>query len=563
MPVLSNSAPTPDGTTATSTAPEPIVDGHVGGDGVVPTVNNTEVAPPPDETSGRRRWPWAVAGVGVVGAATAAVVLLPTDDDADTTDTAPRTVRTAVAEQRDLVEFDELDGRMVFADTVTITGSADGVVTDVVADGAVVERGDVAYAINGEPVAVLYGDVPLYRPLSLGVEGDDVAMLEANIASLGHHTFEDEDGNMVDTGFVVDGVFDDATAEAVERWQADLGVEETGLVEPTSAIVVDGASRVSTVLVETGDRIAAGSPLLDLDATETVTTAHAEHSGELDLVVGAGTELVSGDVVYAVDERAIVALVADETFDRDLEEGIDAGDDVLALETMLFELGYDADGDLQVDDEFTEETTTALTEFEDDLAEAYDGNDADGVLELDEFIVFDPGTVVGQVTTYDSETIASGSELWSTSTDGSRRIVETEIAVEDQLGITEGSVLDVEFPDGSIVTGVVVDVASSSVVDPTNPDASPTLAVEIELLSVPESVADLNELDVKVLVVDELAAGATVVPASALVSAGDGQFAVEAITTTGTTLVPVETGLFTDGFVEVTGLPVGAEVVVP
>ncbi len=123
--------------------------------------------------------------------------------------------------------------------------------------------------------------------------------------------------------------------------------------------------------------------------------------------------------------------------------------------------------------------------------------------------------------------------------------------------------LDVEFPDGSIVTGVVVDVASSSVADPTNPDASPTLAVEIELPTVPESVADLNELDVEVLVVDELVAGATVVPASALVSAGDGQFAVEAITTTGTTLVPVETGLFTDGFVEVTGLPVGAEVVVP
>ncbi len=563
MPVLSNSAPTPDGATATSTAPEPTVDDHVGGDGLVPTVNHTEVAPPPAETSGRRRWPWAVAGVGVVGAATAAVVLLPTDDDADTTDTAPRTVRTAVAEQRDLVEFDELDGRMIFADTVTITGSADGVVTDVVADGAVVERGDVAYAINGEPVAVLYGDVPLYRPLSLGVEGDDVAMLEANLASLGHHTFEDEDGNMVDTEFVVDGVFDEATAEAVERWQADLGVEETGLVEPTSAIVVDGASRVSTVLVETGDRVAAGSPLLELDATETVTTAHAEHGGELELVVPSGLELLSGDVVYAVDEQAIVAIVSAETFERDLEEGIDPGDDVLALETMLVQLGYDADGDLQVDDEFTEETTTALTEFEEDLAEAYDGNDADGVLELDEFIVFDPGTVVGQVTTYDSETIASGTELWSTSTDGSRRIVETEIAVEDQLGLTEGSVLDVEFPDGSIVPGVVVDIASSSVADPTNPDASPTLAVEIELSTVPESVAELNELDVEVLVVDELAAGATVVPASALVSAGDGQFAVEAITTTGTTLVPVETGLFTDGFVEVTGLPVGAEVVVP
>ena len=71
------------------------------------------------------------------------------------------------------------------------------------------------------------------------------------------------------------------------------------------------------------------------------------------------------------------------------------------------------------------------------------------------------------------------------------------------------------------------------------------------------------ELDVEVKLVDELSAGATVVPVSALVARGDGTFEVEALTTTGTTFVPVDPGMFSDGVVAVEGIAPGTQVVVP
>ena len=253
-----------------------------------------------------------------------------------------------------------------------------------------------------------------------------------------------------------------------------------------------------------------------------------------------------------------------ETFGRTLAEGVEDGDDIEVLEQLLLDLGYDADGELEVDDEFDEATTEALTDFEDDLQDTWEDVVADGELSLDEFVIVEPGVRVDTVTARESTTVASGSELFTFGTDGGTRIVTTAIAVADQDKLPEGAQVDIEFPDGSIVTGTVTEVASSSTTDPTDPTADATLAVEISVASVPESAADLNELDVEVLIVDNLAAGATVVPASALVATLDGGFAVEVVTgATTTEFVAVDPGMFADGFVEVTGISPGTAVVVP
>ena len=80
----------------------------------------------------------------------------------------------------------------------------------------------------------------------------------------------------------------------------------------------------------------------------------------------------------------------------------------------------------------------------------------------------------------------------------------------------------------------------------------------------PPSTAGLNELDVEVKIVDELAVAATVVPASALVATLDGGFAVEVVTGSASTqFIAVDPGMFADGFVEVTGIEPGTAVVVP
>ena len=515
-------------------------------------------------TSGSRRRGPVLLGVGLlaVGAIVFAVLAAGSDSGDDAT-AAEVTIRAVEAQQRDLVETTDLDGTLVFADVETVTAGTEGTVTAVESDGASLVRGDVVYEVNAQPITVFYGDVPLYRPLAPGAEGDDVLLLEQNLASLGYHAAETDDGEELDAGFVVDGVFDDATTEAVQRWQSDLGIEETGTVDPGSVVMVPGPTTISSIDVEVGDRVQTGSPIATLNVAGTETAFYSAHTGEIDLEITSG-EVSSGSVLYTVDDLPVVAIVTTETFDRNLAEGVDDGDDVVVLEQLLLDLGYDADGDLEVDDEFDEATTEALTEFEEDLQDTWEDFVVDGELSLDEYVLVDPGVRVDAVTDRESATVATGAELFTSGTEGGTRIVTTAIAVADQDKLTEGGEVDVEFPDGSIVTGTVTEVASSSTTDPTDPTADPTLAVEIALPSVPASAAELTELDVDVLIIDALAAGATVVPASALVATLDGGFAVEVVTEAGTTqFVAVDPGMFADGFVEVSGIAPGTAVVVP
>lgn len=513
----------------------------------------------------RRRWPWMVAAVGVAGIALAAstVVLDGGDDVAESNEPESVTLTAVSAEVRDLIEFDELDGRMIYADIEPISSGSDGVITNLLDSGDAIERGTVLYTINAAPTTVFYGTIPFYRSVEEGSVGDDVLVLEKNLAALGYHSFEDEDGNMVDTDFVVDGVYDESTTDAVVRWQEDIGIEESGIVAASDVIVLDGPAVVSNVTTDLGRRVNVGTPIMELNMVGTADTAHYEHSGEIETFVTSAQELTSGDVLYSVDGLAVTAMVTDATFDRDIEDGIGAGDDILAVEQMLVSLGYDTNGDLDVDDVFDEDTEQAIIEWEEDLQNTFDAVVVDGVVSLDEIVIFEPGTVAGSVVVYDEDIVASGSVLWSSSTETTARIIETSIAVADQDKLAVGNVVDIEFPDGDIVQGTVTTVATSTTTDPMSPDAEPTIAVEISVTQVPASARDLDQVDVRIKLVEQIAAGATVVPVSALVATGDGNFAVEAVTTTGTTFVQVDPGMFSDGWVEVTGIQPGTQVVVP
>ena len=533
------------------------------------SVTESSSAPPSGETfdetpeSSRRRQRSIAAAVllAVTGAVGATVVA--GADDEPAAEPVDSDVTAVSAETRDLAEFVDLDGRLVDANIEPVAATTEGIVTASMQEGQPVERGDVLVAVNGVPATVFYADVPLYRTLDDGVVGDDVRMLEENLAALGYHTVESDDGEQIDEGFAIDGEFDRATVEAVERWQTDVDADVTGVVSPFDVVVVDGAAVVERTIADLGDRVGVGEPVIELAVNSRVTTTHLEHSGEIELLVEEGVELAAGNVVYAVDDVPVTVLVGDETFDRDLELGVDPGDDVLMLEEMLVAFGYDAGGALQVDDEFDEDTERAIEDWQGDLADWFEEVEIDGQVSVDEVFVVAGGSSVGSIVDHGTVVLAAGSVLWTSESTTVGQVVETSIEVSDRDGLAVGTVIDVQFPDGESVPGTVVDVGDRTTVDATDPDAEAMLSVEIRLDSVPESVATLDEVDVVVKVVDELVAGAVVVPASALIAVGDGPFAVEALTTTGTTLVPVTTGMFSDGWVAVEGLQPGTQVVTP
>jgi len=85
--------------------------------------------------------------------------------------------------------------------------------------------------------------------------------------------------------------------------------------------------------------------------------------GRLTTVGSDGDEVDRGDVVALLDEQPLVVLFGDEPFERSLEVG-DRGTDVEQLEANLAALGFDADGAMAVDTEYTAETARAVRSWQ-------------------------------------------------------------------------------------------------------------------------------------------------------------------------------------------------------
>jgi peptidoglycan hydrolase-like protein with peptidoglycan-binding domain len=176
----------------------------------------------------------AVSGVVVLaigGGAAAALGFGGSDPVQTTHSTMPP--GTAKVTRMTLVETEEVDGTLGYGSTTTLDGQASGKITWLPALGSTVERGQPLYKVDDKPVVLLYGSLPMYRALASGVEGRDVKQFEQNLAALGYK------------GFTVDETYGSATAEAVKKWQKDLGLTETGSVTAQAVVYASGAVRVA------------------------------------------------------------------------------------------------------------------------------------------------------------------------------------------------------------------------------------------------------------------------------------------------------------------------------
>jgi len=160
---------------------------------------------------------------------------------------------TAKVQRETLVDYVTMDGELGFGAPQPVASAAAGTVTWLAAPGATVSRGQALVRVDDQPVVLLYGRLPMYRQLGTGVEGADVAQFETNLKALGY------------TGFTPDKEYSASTATAVKRWQADLGLPETGSVAAGQVVYASGPLRVAQHLV----RLGAASPADVLSATGT------------------------------------------------------------------------------------------------------------------------------------------------------------------------------------------------------------------------------------------------------------------------------------------------------
>jgi multidrug efflux pump subunit AcrA (membrane-fusion protein) len=154
------------------------------------------------------------------------------------------------------------------AETALVDGSS---YTWLAPAGSVIERGQPLYEISGRPVPLLYGGRPAWRRLAPGVRGPDVQQLEDNLVALGFAT---------GTSLAVDGNFTEADAAAVRRWQASLGVEQTGVVDLGAAVFLPAAVRVISLHSAAGSPVQPGTAILDVSSTEKVVTVQLDTAYE-------------------------------------------------------------------------------------------------------------------------------------------------------------------------------------------------------------------------------------------------------------------------------------------
>jgi peptidoglycan hydrolase-like protein with peptidoglycan-binding domain len=135
----------------------------------------------------------------------------------------------------------------------SVVGRMSGTYTWLPGTGQVVRCGQVLYRVANNPVVLLCGTTPAYRALSEGDTGPDVRELNANLVALGYASRAALDP--------ASNYFSAATAYALERLQAKLGVSQTGSLSDGQAVFLPGPLRITKVIATLGTSAGPGGPL--------------------------------------------------------------------------------------------------------------------------------------------------------------------------------------------------------------------------------------------------------------------------------------------------------------
>ena len=148
--------------------------------------------------------------------------------------------------------------------------------------GRTLHQGQVIYRVSGSPVVLLYGPVPAYRDLSVGLTGADVTELNTGLVKLGYTTAAALGPR---SGWAYYGT---ETAYAVGLLQAKLGLTETGTLSLGEAVFLPGPALISGWGTGTslGAPAAPGTVVLTASSTTPVVTIDLDAAQQGEVKVG-------------------------------------------------------------------------------------------------------------------------------------------------------------------------------------------------------------------------------------------------------------------------------------
>ena len=175
-----------------------------------------------------------VVAIGVV----IAVVLSTSSPSPSRAASGPTVTGAATVRRRNLVSTDTEAGTLSYSGAQTVYDRLSGTVTWLPSVGDLIKPGGTLFRVDGAPVILLDGSTPAYRTLSAAdADGADITELNRNLVKLGF----DPDG------LVIDDIWQPATTTGVELLQESLGETATGILTVGQVVFLPGAQLISTV----------------------------------------------------------------------------------------------------------------------------------------------------------------------------------------------------------------------------------------------------------------------------------------------------------------------------
>lgn len=217
----------------------------------------------------------------------------------------PDPAQTAEILRADLSQAKDLGGQLGYGAGQTLKSRATGTITWLPKVGAALERGDVLFRVDDKPVVLFYGSTPLFRtigkpatppqtpgtppaappsrppnsppPKEKPLDGPDVRVVKENLTALGFLPTTTTDKLTA------------ATVRAVKEWQKSLDLDQTGVIDPATVLVLPGAVRVDSLKAALGDPAAAD--VLGVTGTGKVVTLPVDADSTQGIAVGAKVRL--------------------------------------------------------------------------------------------------------------------------------------------------------------------------------------------------------------------------------------------------------------------------------
>jgi peptidoglycan hydrolase-like protein with peptidoglycan-binding domain len=297
----------------------------------------------------------------------------------------------------------------------------------------------------------------------------------------------------------------------------------------------------------------------------------AAETGTITWIAPVGSTVKRGEPLFKVDQRPVVAFYGSLPLYRTLQDGT-KGADVKQLERNLAALGYTR---FTVDDTYTPAIAVAV-----DTWQARLGLPVTGTVEPGQVVVTRRAVRIAAHTARAGDTIAGDRGAGGVpvlSYTGTTRRVAVELEVADWALAVKGRTVTVAVPGRGTVQGKIARVGTVVTAQGTTPGGtSPGGGASPDVGASP--AASAANIEVSVTIADQKALGpldaapvdvgfvankredVLAVPVAALLALPKGGFGVQVVDGATTRIVPVTTGTFAAGQVEISGQGIAAGV---